>query len=298
MAEGRNGEGTEDGAARAGRPDASVPRYDHGALPAVESPPLSPAEPDPALALDRKLEPKPEVIAAGRVDAIECAAHAESGESKATAVRSRWPITLTRLSSHLRPLLPRFRLLSLPHIQLTPRRRRRLVLASTVVLAATFGAAVGSQIDRDKFAPASDKVAQAAIAQLSREVDVLKAKLAAMEAVEKQVAAVEAAKPAPRSDVTGSVPPVVVPAPIPPPRPAEQIATAVSRPPVVRGWTLRVARDGLFLVEGRGEIYQVVPDAPLPGLGPVQAIKRQDGRWTVVTPKGLIVSRRDRRHFE
>ena len=34
------------------------------------------------------------------------------------------------------------------------------------------------------------------------------------------------------------------------------------------------------------------------GLGPVEQIKRQDGRWVVVTPKGLIVSMRDRRYFE
>jgi hypothetical protein len=38
--------------------------------------------------------------------------------------------------------------------------------------------------------------------------------------------------------------------------------------------------------------------APLPGIGPVEQIKRQDGRWVVVTPKGIIVSMRDRRYFE
>ena len=36
----------------------------------------------------------------------------------------------------------------------------------------------------------------------------------------------------------------------------------------------------------------------LPGIGPVEQIKRQDGRWVVVTPKGIIVSMRDRRYFE
>jgi hypothetical protein len=51
-------------------------------------------------------------------------------------------------------------------------------------------------------------------------------------------------------------------------------------------------------VQNRGDIYQVVPGAPLPGLGPVEQIKRQDGRWVVVTPKGLIVSARDRSYFE
>jgi hypothetical protein len=36
----------------------------------------------------------------------------------------------------------------------------------------------------------------------------------------------------------------------------------------------------------------------LPGLGPVEQIKRQDGRWMVMTPKGMIVSQRDRRYFD
>ena len=46
----------------------------------------------------------------------------------------------------------------------------------------------------------------------------------------------------------------------------------------------------MSIVENHGEIYQVVLGAPLPGLGPVQSVKRQDGRWVVLTPKGIIVS--------
>ena len=71
-----------------------------------------------------------------------------------------------------------------------------------------------------------------------------------------------------------------------------------ARPPVVQDWTIRDARDGFVYVQGHGDIYQVVPGAPLPGLGPVESVKRQDGRWMVVTPKGIIVSMRDRRYFE
>ena len=52
------------------------------------------------------------------------------------------------------------------------------------------------------------------------------------------------------------------------------------------------------MCENHGEVYQVVLGAPLPGLGPVESIKRQDGRWVVTTPKGIIVSMRDRRYFE
>ena len=60
----------------------------------------------------------------------------------------------------------------------------------------------------------------------------------------------------------------------------------------------RRARDGLIDVEGRDGIYEVVPGAVLPGLGPVQSIERRNGRWVVVTPKGLIVSARDRGYFK
>jgi hypothetical protein len=45
-----------------------------------------------------------------------------------------------------------------------------------------------------------------------------------------------------------------------------------------------------LLVEGHGDVYEVVPGAQLPGLGRVESIRRVDGRWIVETPKGLIVS--------
>ena len=66
----------------------------------------------------------------------------------------------------------------------------------------------------------------------------------------------------------------------------------------MQGWTIRDARDGFVYVQSHGEIYQVVHGAPLPGLGPVESVKQQDGRWVVTTPKGIIVSMRDRRYFE
>jgi hypothetical protein len=65
-----------------------------------------------------------------------------------------------------------------------------------------------------------------------------------------------------------------------------------TRPAIVEGWSIRSVRDGIALIENRGEIYEVVPGAPLPGLGRVEAVRRQDGRWVVVTPKGLIVAGR------
>ena len=39
-------------------------------------------------------------------------------------------------------------------------------------------------------------------------------------------------------------------------------------------------------------LFEVGPGAPLPGVGRSRPSSRQDGRWVVVTPKGLIVSER------
>jgi hypothetical protein len=66
---------------------------------------------------------------------------------------------------------------------------------------------------------------------------------------------------------------------------------------VVSGWTIRDARDGYVYVENHGDNFQVASGAPLPGLGPVQAIRRQEGRWMAVMPCGIIISMRDRRNF-
>jgi hypothetical protein len=68
-------------------------------------------------------------------------------------------------------------------------------------------------------------------------------------------------------------------------------ATAVGRLPTVEGWVLREAGRGSALIEGRSGLYEVFAGDPVPGLGRVDAIRKQDGRWVVVTSKGLIVAR-------
>jgi len=112
------------------------------------------------------------------------------------------------------------------------------------------------------------------------------------EAVEKLKAAPVpvAAAPAAAKDVTGSIAPpptaaVAAPVPLPAPKPE------VARLPTVEGWVLREVADGGALIEGRKGIYEVYAGDPVPGLGRVDAIRKQDGRWVVVTSKGLIVAR-------
>ncbi len=49
--------------------------------------------------------------------------------------------------------------------------------------------------------------------------------------------------------------------------------------------------NGGALIESRRGVCEVYAGDPIPGLGRVDAIRKQDGRWVVVTSKGLIVAR-------
>jgi hypothetical protein len=81
-------------------------------------------------------------------------------------------------------------------------------------------------------------------------------------------------------DVTGSITPKT-----------EAAKPQPGRLPTVEGWVLRDVYDGGAVVVGRTGTYEVFAGDPIPGLGRVDAIRRQDGRWVVVTSRGLIVAR-------
>ena len=55
---------------------------------------------------------------------------------------------------------------------------------------------------------------------------------------------------------------------------------------------MRDVHRGTALIEGRIGIIEVEQGDVVPGLGRVDAIRRQDGRWVVVTSKGVILSAR------
>jgi len=63
------------------------------------------------------------------------------------------------------------------------------------------------------------------------------------------------------------------------------------KPPIVQGWVLRRVYDGAALIESRDGIIEVETGTITPGLGRIEGIKRQDGRWVVLTSRGLVVSR-------
>jgi hypothetical protein len=87
---------------------------------------------------------------------------------------------------------------------------------------------------------------------------------------------------APAKEVTGSIN-----APVPTPTPKPEVA----RLPMVEGWRIIDIAGGGATIEGRAGIFEVYAGDPVPGLGRVDAIRKQDGRWTVVTSRGLIVAR-------
>jgi hypothetical protein len=65
-------------------------------------------------------------------------------------------------------------------------------------------------------------------------------------------------------------------------------AAAPGKPGTVDGWVLRDVHRGTALIEGRMGLIEVDQGDVVPGLGRVDAIRKQDGRWVVVTSKGLI----------
>src|SRR3954471_11226358 len=122
----------------------------------------------------------------------------------------------------------------------------------------------------------------AKIAKLSETVDKLRATPPAAPA--------QAAAAVPARETTGSISAAQVATAAAAPAPAAP-KTKVGRLPTVEGWVLRDVSNGGALVEGRGGLYEVYAGDPIPGVGRVDAIRRQDGRWVVVTSKGLIVAR-------
>ncbi len=240
---------------------ATPPVAESKALPNIEAPPLSPAG---------FVESEPEKIIASAAPAA----------GKPAIVL---PFTISR------------------------RMRRNGLLAASVMLAAACGAVIGAlavgsttqqppTVRADAAGHEERAAMQKSIAHLSKEVASLKAGIdSSNKGTGTQIGKIadrldKIEKHDRTADVTGSVakPAVVaaapaVEAPLPMPRPNINI---------VSGWTLHEAGAGSAIVEGRGEYYDVRPGDPLPGLGTVEAIKRENGRWVVVTAKGIIANAR------
>jgi hypothetical protein len=210
------------------------------------------------------------------------------------------------------------------------RARRLAPLAATIAVAAALGAMAGSFATGGVGVPAArEPAAQSAdaralkdqIARLHAEIAALKtsidgsartasaqfiklgdrldrfekvqaepaaklAKLAeAVDRIERRAPAMSVAAAA--HDITGSVAALA---------PAPQLGAAPearpANPPVLEGWRVRSVYNGAALIQARaGGVMEVEPGDNLPGIGRIEAIRRQEGRWVVVTSKGLILTR-------
>src|SRR5262245_7444116 len=116
---------------------------------------------------------------------------------------------------------------------------------------------IGERIDRLERAQAEP------VAKLNKAIDALE-----------RLSRGEAASAA--KDVTGAMPPA-------------GLASQGGRAGAVEGWVVRDVHRGTALLEGRMGLIEVDQGDVVPGLGRVDAIRKQDGRWVVVTPRGLIM---------
>jgi hypothetical protein len=133
-----------------------------------------------------------------------------------------------------------------------------------------------------KLAERTEKAVEKAAEKAQAEPSAKLAKIAeSLDRLEKRpVQAAAAPAPAPAPETTGSVPAA----------PAEAAKQSKS---IVEGWVVRDIFDGRALVESRfGTMLEVGPGSSIPGIGRVEAVRRQEGRWVVITPKGLITSLR------
>jgi hypothetical protein len=85
----------------------------------------------------------------------------------------------------------------------------------------------------------------------------------------------------------------LAPVPLPAAAPGTIAPGAAAPGAFVPGWAVRDVYRGVAMLQSRmGGMIEVEPGDVLPGLGRIESIRRQDGRWVVMTSKGMITSLR------
>jgi hypothetical protein len=121
-----------------------------------------------------------------------------------------------------------------------------------------------------QFTKISERLDQVEHGQADRTAKLAKA-MQAIQSIEKRADAKSA------NDITGSVPTPV----------------AAPRRPVIPGWSVRRVRRGIALLDSpRLGLVEVERGDVLPPVGRIEQIKKEDGRWVVVTTRGIIISMR------
>ena len=167
------------------------------------------------------------------------------------------------------------------------------MLAATLAFAAAFGSFVGSVsgsglvqfIASARPAAATDNTISAT-AQMKAELAEISAIKASLENAARvstsQYTNIDRRTASAPSDVTGSLAGGAQ---------SDQSPKLADR--ILQHWTVDDVQDGRALVESRyGGVFDVGAGSILPGLGRVDTIKRQDGRWFVLTARGTITSGR------
>jgi hypothetical protein len=148
-------------------------------------------------------------------------------------------------------------------------------------------------------AEATVKAATAQVAKLNERVErsekAERARLAAAQAATQAsvtAAATIAAAPSPVASATESSPShtASITGSIPEQR-NSPAAKDYSRPPVIKGWVLQNVYAGLAYIVSPEGIMEVAVGDRLPNGGRVEAIRRENGRWVVLTTRGMVVMR-------
>jgi hypothetical protein len=120
---------------------------------------------------------------------------------------------------------------------------------------------------------------QTRLAKIGDAVDRLEKRVAAAAAVE-TTGSIAPRNVAPATTVAAATPPAAAVAEPKPP----------AEPAIVGGWAIRDVFRGRALVSNRRGVFEAAPGLFLPELGRVEAVTRRNGRWVVVTEKGIITT--------
>jgi hypothetical protein len=189
-------------------------------------------------------------------------------------------------------------------------RSRRRVLAgglAVIVLAAGLGGVAGALLvggGARGVQPDAGEAVEAlrgSIGQLATEVRSLRDGLgqdsqttaAGLAAIQQRIAGAETAQADLSARIAGlSAPPSAAPGRAVP-AVSQEITGSIAPPPlpVAQDWILWRVRNGRALVQGAPGYFEVETGSALPGLGIIQRIVKEEGRWMVYTPYAVIVAR-------
>ena len=74
----------------------------------------------------------------------------------------------------------------------------------------------------------------------------------------------------------------------------QQVAAVSPSSPAssIPGWGVIEVNRGVAVIQGRLGVIEVEAGDVVPGIGRIDSIRRQDGRWVVMTSRGRITSLR------